>query len=195
MRPLRAFAVSPNTFLEMDRESERHEVVARIRGIAGCLRNSHAVSVVVYAMGAQRKSSIAVLSEITGVEVLWARSLIPAYLAPIRLVIASYEYVARVDDMSRLEEAFLHALEHSMAALYVVAKDREDDLIRQMQVVQKRKKYDFGVKRDPGYLIYMVDADSFEASTGIYEIMSVGVRVLPCIRECFDGFSQSVVPR
>lgn len=188
MKAVRAFSASPNTLLEMDRESERNDVVARIRGIARCLSDSKALSVIVYAMGAQRRSSIAELSDIPGVDVMWFRSLIPAYLAPIRLAIASYECAVRVNDVSHLEDAFLRVMKYSMAALYVVAKDCEGDVIGKMRESRKRKKYDFGVKWDPGYLIYMVDADSFEASTGIYEIVSIGVSALPCLRKCFDGF-------
>ena len=75
-----------------------------------------------------------------------------------------------------------------MAALYVVKNDYVDELIRRSRESGQPEGYDFGVKRDPQYLIYMVDADSFESPTGIYEIVSLGTNSSVCLRSCFDSF-------
>jgi hypothetical protein len=188
MSGIRTFSQSPNTLLEADRESEYEQVAARIRRIAACLEVEKDVSVLVYAMGSQRRGTLAALTSKPGVELTWSRSLIPAYLAPLRLIVASYEGLLRVIDTSQLEATFLRAFDRSMAALYVVRNDYESELIRRSREFIQPAKYDFGIKRDAQYLIYMVDADSFESSTGIYEIVSLGTGASPCMRACFEDF-------
>jgi len=188
MSDIRAFSPSSNTLLEADRESEHAQVAARVRRIAACLEGEKDVSVFVHAMGAQRRGTIAALASDPGVELKWSTSLIPACLAPLRLVVASYAGLLRITDVSALEATFLRACERSMAALYVVRKEYESDLIRITQESRRSAKYDFGIKRDAQYLIYMADADSFESSTGIYEIVSLGSGVSARLRECFDNF-------
>jgi hypothetical protein len=188
MRGIRAFSPSPNTLLEADRESEHAQVAARVRRIAACLEDEKDVSVLVYAMGGQRHGTIAALASNPGVELSWSRSLIPAYLGPLRLLMASYAGLLRVVDVSLLEATFLRAFDRSMAALYVVRKEYESDLIHRTREPRQSAKYDFGIKRDSRYLIYMVDADSFESSTGAYEVVSLGTGASPCMRACFDEF-------
>jgi hypothetical protein len=188
MSGIRAFSPSPNTLLEADRESEHAQVAARVRSIAACLEHEKDVSVLVYAMGAQRRGAIAALAGNPGVELIWSRSLIPPYLGPLRLVVASYAGLLRVIDAALLEATFLRACDRSMAALYVVRKEYESDLIRRSREPGKSGKYDFGIKRDAKYLVYMVDADSFESSTGTYEVVSLGTGASACMRACFDDF-------
>lgn len=160
----------------------------RVRKISACLSKEIDKSVLVYAMGAQRRSQIRQLSQLPGVEVIWSRSLIPGYLAPIRLLIASYAALIRVNDPAQLTRVFESAMDKSMAAIYVLPRESEPGFIEKVTASRSPPTYDFGAKRDPQYLIYMVDADSTESSTGIYEIVSMGYMTAGCIKECFDNF-------
>lgn len=75
-----------------------------------------------------------------------------------------------------------------MAALYSVSQGLEAEFVSKTKAQGARKHHDFGIKQDPAYFIYMVDADSMESSTGVYEIVSMGRGASECLREAFVDY-------
>jgi len=126
--------------------------------------------------------------DIDGIEVIWSKSLIPALLAPLRVVVASYACLLRIADPSRIEQAFATVVDKSMAALYSVSHGLENEFVSKTKSEGVPAHRDFGIKQDPGYFIYMVDADSRESSTGVYEIVSIGREASECLREAFADY-------
>lgn len=128
---------------------------------------------------------------VDGVEVVWSKSLIPAVLAPLRLVVASYGCLLRITDLSKVEQAFATVVEKSMAALYSVSRGLEKEFVSRTKAGGAPRHHDFGMKQDPAYFIYMVDADSVESATGLYEIVSMGREASECLQEVFADYLAS----
>ena len=130
----------------------------------------------VFGMGKQPRSTYKKISKEQGLSVVWYESLFPKILKPLSLVIASYEGLVKILDGEKLPTVFLELSNMSMAGIYYFSKSFEKEFIETI----KKKKFsvyaDLIVKNDPEYLIYQVDTDNVESSTGIYEIVSYGVK-------------------
>jgi hypothetical protein len=79
----------------------------------------------------------------------------------------------RVDDAVVLPEISLKLLEQSMIAVYIADRKFEKDLLQAASL--RPVSDDLGIKSDPSYTCYMVDADNAGSSTGVMETMSYGV--------------------
>jgi hypothetical protein len=130
----------------------------------------------VFGMGKQPKSTYRKINKEQGVTVVWYGSLFPKILKPLGLVIASYEGLVKILDRKKLPEVFFELSKMSMVGVYYFSEVLEKEFIETI----KEKKYsvyvDLIVKKDPEYLIYQVDTDNMESSTGVYEIVSYGVK-------------------
>jgi hypothetical protein len=79
----------------------------------------------------------------------------------------------RIDDPSRLSLVFHTLLDQSMVGVYFIHESMQSELLRAAS--EALPTQDLGVKVDPTYVMYIVDADNEESSTGIVEIISYGI--------------------
>ena len=63
-----------------------------------------------------------------------------------------------------------------MAGIYLFPKNHELKFIEIITNNISSSSFDYGVKKYDDYFFYVVDADNYESSTGIYEIVSYGKR-------------------
>ena len=128
----------------------------------------------IFGMGKHPKSTYISFQNTEGIDVVWYGSLLPGYLSPLRLIMASYAGIVRVLNPAKIKDVFEKLSALSMVGLYIFDISLEHRFI---EVVKNRKysRYaDEVVKEDSAYFIYLIDADSLESSTGIYEIVSYG---------------------
>jgi len=161
-----------NTLREYTREIQEERYQYILERISESVPADKALYI--FGMGKHPRSTYINLKNTSGIEVLWYGSLLPSYLSPLRIFVASYEGIVRVLDPTCVKDVFARLSTLSMAGLYCFDKQLENSFIQTI----KSKKYsnyaDEIVKEDIGYFIYQVDADSLEASTGIFEIVSYG---------------------
>ena len=86
----------------------------------------------------------------------------------------SYRGLIRIDDPSRLPAVFDELTDQSMAATYIFDISLEAAFVDAVRHVDTHRDCSFGVKQDPGYLIYLVDADRDDSPTGMVEFLSYG---------------------
>jgi hypothetical protein len=75
-----------------------------------------------------------------------------------------------------------------MAALYSISPGFEEEFVSRVEAEGVPRHRDFGIKQDPEYFIYMVDADSMESPTGVYEIVSMGRKASECLVNAFADY-------
>lgn len=166
---------SENTKQEYDNEISYELLAHKTKQIAlVASKNSNQVCYLL-GMGAHPRSTYEKFSKENGLEVVWFSSALPNYLFFLRGLVASYEGLLKVLDYKKLPEAFLKLVDNSMAGIYMMNKAYEADFVKFVTSSSSIKNYDFGIKRDPSYFYYIVDADNAESKTGIYEIVSYGM--------------------
>ena len=169
---------SPNTKCEFEREAALEDVKRALQTISQASALLADMSCFVVGMGAQPKSAYEGLKRNSALEVISTRSALPSILQFASGLIASHEGIIKILDTGALMPTFLQLLHQSMAAVYCFSKGYDKAFI-QAWSAKSIKSYDFGVKEDPRYLIYMVDADNQDSPTGIVEIISYGVDAPP----------------
>lgn len=133
----------------------------------------------IYGMGAHPRSTYARLMGRDGISVVWTASVLPGPARILSRVVASHAGLVRVDDPALIPETFSTLVHASMAGLYLFHPSLEDSFVSRATAAPGPTSYDLGVKEDSGYLIYVVDADSAESGTGMYEIVSHGIGAPP----------------
>jgi hypothetical protein len=128
----------------------------------------------IFGMGKHPKSTYTSLKNTEGVTVEWYGSLLPMYLSPLRLVMASYEGIVKILDPGKLKDIFQRLSVMSMVGLYIFDANLESRFIEAVKTKKYSRYADEVVKQDSAYFIYQIDADSLESSTGMYEIVSYG---------------------
>jgi len=169
------FQRSENTRQEFDREinyEHVEEIVANLSRAAS-LRSDKACYV--YGMGGLPKSTYVELGQESGIQVIFFRSTLPLCARFLKYVVGSYEGLVRVEDLTKLPDVFLKLINQSMAGIYCLSPSFEKQFLRLVAERERYRYYDFGIKDDPGYLFYIVDADNHEVSTGIVEVVSYGI--------------------
>jgi hypothetical protein len=131
----------------------------------------------VFGMGAHTLSTYFKLHKIPGVEVIWYHSLFPFYFAFLRPIIASYAGLVCIKNKNNLSHVFKTLIDSSMAGIYIVDKSYKKDFIFSVTNEPLPKNYEYGIKKDKQYFLYIVDADNYESKTGIYEFVSYGIEV------------------
>lgn len=129
----------------------------------------------IFGMGKHPKSTYTNLKKTSGVEVVWCGSLLPKYLGPLSLLIASYEGIVKVLSPSRIKDVFETLSKMSMVGLYIFNRSLEDNFVQAIKFKKYSMYADEIAQEDSGYFTYQVDADSLESSTGIFEIASYGI--------------------
>lgn len=173
LRSTRSFERSQNTRAEFDREVDVKEVERVLRKISSVEADFGGKICYLYGMGAQPRSTYEVLGKTSGLHVIFSRSVLPKSLRFLSWIVASHEGLIRVDRRSVLPETFLALMKQSMVALYFLSSELDGQFVRAV-TEQGHGFIDFGVKADPGYSMYIVDADNAESSTGMVEIVSYG---------------------
>ena len=160
---------------EYDNEVTTEQLAHHLEKVANILVNHPNYICYVVGMGAQPKSKYLELRKVTGVDVMWYQSILPKYLRILSYAIASYAGLIKVNKPERLKETFLKLSEQSMVGVYLFNPSREESFVQSVKDNPLPNNYDFTVKEDDDYFMYIVDADNAESSTGIYEIVSYGV--------------------
>lgn len=169
------FAASNNTKGELHRDTSFDDVARVLHRLSGALSLAHDRVCYVFGMGAQPKKKYDSLRHVPGVEVMFARSVLPRFARFLSPVVASYEGLIKIHDPSRLPDTFLGLMERSMVGVYCITSQLEQGFIAAVQEQSRFRRYDFGVKADPAYSLYIVDADNNESETGMVEVISYGV--------------------
>jgi len=165
----------PNTLIEYNREVTYDEVEAFLENISnekGLFENK---SVFIHGLGSQPRSVYEQLKKTPGVRVVWYKSVLSGFFKPLSLFIASYAGLVKIVNNELLKDVFLRLSEKAMVGLYIFDASLETDFIGITQKKNQFEDVDYQAKEDRSYFVYYVDADNFEASTGIYEIISYGI--------------------
>lgn len=168
-------SASLNTKTEFARDVSDEILDAVLNKVTCALSEGSARCCYVLGLGAHPRSTYTNLLKLVGLEVIFFRSVLPKYLRFLSPIVASHQGLLKINDPSVLRDVFLKLIDHSMAGIYCFEAALERDFLQATQNAFDQTKYDFGVKNDRAYLIYMVDADSNESSTGMIEIISCGV--------------------
>ena len=173
LKRLGSFGDSANALVSYSRDVTANDVLATVRSLAGAEPiKKRLKTCLLFGMGAQPRSTFGALEREKGVAVLFYRSMLRGPLALLRPIVASYEGVVRVEDPEKLEAVFGSLMDRSMVGLYCCAPENETAIVAAMR--RGDSGFDFGLKNDPAYLLYVVDADNAESATGIHEIVSYG---------------------
>lgn len=169
------FDQSPNTKAEFDRDAKIESVREAIERLARTCSLRPDRVCYVFGMGAQPRHVYTSLQGKNGIQLLFFRSLLPWYLRWLSGLVGSYEGLVRIDDLSQLPAVFLSLLDRSMVGVYIFSAADENHFLSGIRCKSNRRQFDLGVKGDPGYCFYIVDADNSESSTGLIEIVSYGI--------------------
>jgi hypothetical protein len=167
------FGKSPNTLVDFTRDVSQEDVTETIASLAAAQPILSGSKIcLLFGMGAQPRSLFQSLERESGLALLFYRSPLNGVLAILRPMIPSYEGAIRVNDPRKLPLAFSQLMDSSMVGLYCVDVSHVDRVEQAMRL--GGQGLDFRIKEDPGYLLYVVDADNADAATGIHEIVSYG---------------------
>ncbi|HEY2335847.1 MAG TPA: hypothetical protein VGI18_00570, partial [Burkholderiales bacterium] len=111
-----------------------------------------------------------------GIEIVFARTLLPRFIGFLQYVVASHEGLVKINDRSVLPKVFSELMHLASVGIYCVGSSFESNLVRLASESALPRQQDLGVKADPGYMYYIVDADNAESPTGVLEIISHGVK-------------------
>lgn len=165
---------SENTSNEYDNEVTEDLLDHHLSKIASIYRDSEGYVCYVFGMGAQPKSTYEELKKKSGIEVIWSQSILSSPFKVLSLLIASHAGLIKILDPNRLPNVTKKLCHLSMAGIYIFNKSMEEDFVARVLENPLPERYDFGIKEDEHYFLYIVDADNEESSTGIYEIVSYG---------------------
>lgn len=168
--------VNANTKSEFARDVSEDEVSAILKKLCCGLSARDQTVCYVFGMGAHPKSSYESIREFSGVKVIYSHSVLPRALRLLSPLVASYQGLVKINDAKFLPLVFLKLMKQSMVGVYCFDKRIENEFLNATNKVRTTRKYDFGIKADPGYSLYMVDADNDESATGMLEIVSYGVQ-------------------
>jgi hypothetical protein len=167
------FQRSAHTRAEFGREATHEGVNAVLQKLSKSASLARGRVCYLHGKGGKQKEVYVSLERKQGLKVVFYRTVLPKYLRVLHFVIASYEGLIRIDDLSLLPSVFVQLMELSSVGVYCVSASMEAEVIR-LARDSKPRQDDLGVKRDPAYAIYIVDSDSSESPTGMIEIISYG---------------------
>lgn len=135
--------------------------------------------------GSLPRSSYTNLAGKVGVQVAYFESVLPHWLR----FLPSYRGLVRIDDPSALRDVVDRLTDQAMVTVFVFDATLEAAFLASAQEAGRDSDHGFGVKRDPGYLIYVVDADRYDSPTGMFHFLSYGAAG-PWV-ELFDKITES----
>lgn len=163
-----------NTLNEYDNEISEELLDHHLNQIVSVYSGSKGRACYVFGMGAQPKSTYTELKKESGIEVIWSKSILTGPSKLLSVLVASYAGLIKISAPEKLPSVVKKLCHLSMTGIYVFDQSMEKDFVDRVIRNPLPKKFDFGIKNDDGYFLYMVDADNAESSTGIYEIVSYG---------------------
>jgi len=166
-------ATSANTAEEYDFEGSKEGLRTHILSIMEAIKYANKACYVV-GMGGTTRETYAKIEGMAGVSLIWSRSVLPRYLRVIAGLVASESGLIRIDDAEKISVVFSLLTEMAMAGVYVFDQEYEAAFVEQVTSDLLPADLSYGIKADPGYFVYVVDGDSHESKTGIYEIVSYG---------------------
>jgi len=119
-------------------------------------------------MGHQPRSVYSQMERLPGIRVVNYESLLPPGLR----FIPSHRGLVRIDDPSKLSAVFNELTAQSMATIYVFDASLEASFVDAVRHADAQRGQSFGVKQDPGYLIYYVDEDRDDSPTWMVDFLS-----------------------
>ena len=162
------------TAVQFDRQIEQDTIARRAGLIAQQIEGNDSVVCYVFGMGAQPRSTYASVAKMDGVKVLWNISVLPRKWRWLNRIVASEAGLVKIEKASALVEVFSKVVHSAMAAIYVLPQSAEQMFVTEVRNNPTPADYGFGATDRDDYFIYMVDADSRESSTGVFEIVSYG---------------------
>lgn len=156
---------------------ERYEYVLRILTEIDIPKN---YVVYIHGTGKQSKKTYEELKERKDIEVIWYDFFLKGILTFLQFVVAGYAGLVKINDNKGIKEVFEKISESSMAGIYIIDRNIENIFISE---IKKRNEdvfvvNDYIIKNTNNYFIYLIDNDSVESETGVYEIKAIG-------KECF----------
>ena len=128
---------------------------------------------IVHGEGSQPRKVYQELQKLNDIKVIWYRSMLSPLWKIFQFFIASYEGLVLVHEVARLNKVFQTLSYQAMASIYIIQKKNMKTLLEMIE----KSDSDFQNKLltlDTETLIYTVDTDNFESTTGIVEIIIVG---------------------
>ncbi|MCW8899653.1 MAG: hypothetical protein OQK95_03170 [Gammaproteobacteria bacterium] len=169
------FGKSPNTESEYDNQATEERIGSVLERITAVLNSKgNEKACYIFGMGAQPKSVYNNLKAVDGVEVIWSGSLLPKVIRFMGGIVASHAGLVKITNPDMITDTFDKLTELSMAGIYLFSPDFESKFVKEVISNPAPFSYDFIIKEDKGYFLYVVDADNPESETGIYEIVSYG---------------------
>lgn len=165
---------SSNTLNEYDNEVSEELVDHHVERIASIYAESQGLSCYIIGMGGQSRDVYREVSNEVGVEVIWTSSILPGVTKLLSFFMASQAGLIKVLSPEKLKIVFKSIRGSSMAGIYIFEDSLEDQFVKRVTDCVLPKEFDYGVKCDPRYFFYIVDADNAESATGLYEIVSYG---------------------
>ncbi len=142
----------------------------------------------VFGSGGQPKSVYLEMGGQPGVRVVHFESLLPRGLR----FIPSYRGLVRIDEPSSLGCVFMKVMEQASATTLIFSADLEEEFIASVRNIDKHTDYSFGIKADPGYMLYLVDEDRDDSPTGMAQFLSYGTK--GPWKQLFEAGSDSIEP-
>lgn len=165
-----------------ERFVDRSTAVENVERVLNCLTKALTLhsekACYVYGMGAHPRSTYQKISEKSGVELVLCRSVLPGAWKFFSPIIASYEGVIKINDPYKLTDVFLPLMKLAMVGVYIFDASLKVDFVERIRDGSGKKSYDFGITKDDGYIIYMVDGDSEESPTGYVEVINYGASAM-----------------
>jgi hypothetical protein len=175
VKPLGEFRAGGGTFAQWDREVEECVVERRIGELGEGLEGLCDEYVCyVFGMGAKSKSVYRKLKGAPGLHLAWHRTVLFGTSKWLGSLVHSQAGLVRVNDATLLRDLFFELADHSMAGVYIFSASREARFVESLYENPTPGDFLVGLGGVNDYLVYVVDADNYESSTGIYEIVSIG---------------------
>lgn len=173
LRKLGGIATSANTAKEYHFEGSEEGLRAHILSVKDAIKHANKARYIV-GMGGTTRETDAKIKGMAGVELIWSRSVLPKYLRIIAGLVASESGLIRIEDVEKFPVVFSLLTEMAMAGVYVFDQEFEPEFVEQVTRDLLSADLSYGIRADPGYFMYVVDGDSHESKTGVYEIVSYG---------------------
>lgn len=166
--------VNSNTLNEYDNEVSEKLLDHHLSRIASVYERSKGCVCYVVGMGGQSKGVFKEILKEEGVEVIWSRSILSGAVKVFGFFVASQAGLVKVMSPDKLKTVFKVICQSSMAGIFIFDEIFEDYFLKRVTDDVLPRDFSYGIKNDPGYFFYIVDADNFESLTGMYEIVSYG---------------------
>jgi hypothetical protein len=173
--PEKSSSPSDTTKSQYDREIDGDQLELIVKKISERARLSSERVCYVYGSGGISLGTYEKISKLDGVDLVFTKSVLPFFLSFLRPLIASESGLVRVKDPLILPDVFEFLTNQSMATIFIFSTEYESSFIEQVRQSSVVESFDFGVKKDPSYFMYLADTDNSESKTGIYEFVSIGV--------------------